>query len=962
MYPLKLEYQKSKIDNILCYETIDEDVLNKLINSKLLNEIKWDNGFYQNEKQQLKAYKKIIKNGTASVKYNKIEDIGFGRSNPIKSLGLFSLRRSIRHTLAKNNYTDIDIENCHPNILKQICIQNNIKCENLINYVDNRNSHLNDIINLYNVSRDDAKKLFIRLLYFGSFESWAKELNLKIKPSLFISNFKKEIQEIGKVIYNANDLLQEKLKGRTNIIGSVVSYYLQEIESRILESIYLYCVDNKIIVKNNCVLCADGIMIETVNYKPELLLEFSKLILEKFNFLLTFTTKSLDEDYLNILDDNQLEEFKIYNPLLSVPDIDIINMNNNYIYDDKYTGQQLTQEIFNKYKTIIIKSTTGTGKTSNTARFCKSSKKNILSIITRISLVNQHIDSFKNEGIELYDYRNKNDNVYDKDLVICINSLMMLGNLSVPEMNNYIIYIDEVSSFLESLTHNSNLNKNLKLINNILMKLIKNCHKIIVSDALISDNVFELLKLRQDKIFINNDFKKYTNINAYDVRNEEKFLNMINDRCSKDEYFLFGCDSKKIITKYYEYCLNDNKDKKDKFLLITADSKIEFDNANEAFKGKFVFFSPSMTFGIDFSIDVPQDVFIYIKGNSILPSGSFQQTTRTRNIKDLYFFVDDKKMVSKYDSLDEVKKYYNEFITESEQLLLMSSYIDEDDKLKIINNSFFDLFCYNEYVKDIYETSKYLHYKEILKQNNFNIINSDDKKEKLNKTIKNEMNELGNISELLESYMKDDDKDNKKYSTIKNFKELFGTDDNELKNYTDYIGNSYKINDVLNFNRFIKKDTVIDAKLKDFDENTYSVKGIDNIYYKIRFINKIFDNNKIDHFDINKINEIKMNDTEFNFSKKLFRSIKNKPTNKQGFQKMAVDWYKNLFGSDFIAVDTHKERNKGKLERVYAYKINQDIVNKYISITKNLNKKDTKDIYMKQFNMKINEENNLFID
>jgi hypothetical protein len=105
-----------------------------------------------------------------------------------------------------------------------------------------------------------------------------------------------------------------------------------------------------------------------------------------------------------------------------------------------------------------------------------------------------------------------------------------------------------------------------------------------------------------------------------------------------------------------------------------------------------------------------------------------------------------------------------------------------------------------------------------------------------------------------------------------------------------------------------------------------------------------------------------MNDTEFNFSKKLFRSIKTKPTNKQGFQKMAVDWYKHLFGSDFITVESHQERNKGKRERVYAYKMNQDIISKYTSIIKNLNKKDTKEIYMKQFNMKLNENNNLFID
>ena len=41
-------------------------------------------------------------------------------------------------------------------------------------------------------------------------------------------------------------------------------------------------------------------------------------------------------------------------------------------------------------------------------------------------------------------------------------------------------------------------------------------------------------------------------------------------------------------------------------------------------------------FGLDFTINTPQDVFIYIKGNwGILHSGSFQQTTRTRNINNI---------------------------------------------------------------------------------------------------------------------------------------------------------------------------------------------------------------------------------------------------------------------------------------------------------------------------------------
>ena len=39
--------------------------------------------------------------------------------------------------------------------------------------------------------------------------------------------------------------------------------------------------------------------------------------------------------------------------------------------------------------------------------------------------------------------------------------------------------------------------------------------------------------------------------------------------------------------------------------------------AEKFFKNKFVFYSPSITFGIDFSIEEAQDVFIYITGRSI---------------------------------------------------------------------------------------------------------------------------------------------------------------------------------------------------------------------------------------------------------------------------------------------------------------------------------------------------------
>jgi hypothetical protein len=76
-----------------------------------------------------------------------------------------------------------------------------------------------------------------------------------------------------------------------------LSIYLQELEVRILEQIYLYLVEHHYIENKNAVLCADGIMIDTKKYNDLLLTEFSKLIVTKMGFNLKFTVKAMDKIY-----------------------------------------------------------------------------------------------------------------------------------------------------------------------------------------------------------------------------------------------------------------------------------------------------------------------------------------------------------------------------------------------------------------------------------------------------------------------------------------------------------------------------------------------------------------------------------------------------------------------------------------------------------------------------------------
>ena len=109
-------------------EDICTDTLNKLINSDLLNTVQWTAGniTFENEKQQLQMLNKLIKNNKLRVKYARPK-YNLGRVYPAKSLSLCSIRREIRHTLAHDKYVDIDIANCHPELLNRYVIITRLK-------------------------------------------------------------------------------------------------------------------------------------------------------------------------------------------------------------------------------------------------------------------------------------------------------------------------------------------------------------------------------------------------------------------------------------------------------------------------------------------------------------------------------------------------------------------------------------------------------------------------------------------------------------------------------------------------------------------------------------------------------------------------------------------------------------------------------------------------------------------
>lgn len=313
---LTLQPIASKINNITLFEKVDVNALTKLIHSSLLKPTlsKWKAFNFTSEKQQLSKYLTLINHGTAKIHYQKCEGSVWGRSNPDGMVSLFAIRKEIRHTIAGKNYKDIDIDNCHPEILYQLCIQHSIPCDLLEKYVLKRQEYLNQVQEYYNVDYDNSKLLFIILLYGGGFKRWKDEVKTD-KPELdFIKDFINEFRVIAEVIASFNPLIKADIiarkskQGKTeyNLNGVTLSIFLQEIEVRILEEIYLYLTENNYIKNKNIVLCADGVMIGEKNYKPELLNILPTLIKQKFNFNLSFSVKPMNKGFTNELIEDSL--------------------------------------------------------------------------------------------------------------------------------------------------------------------------------------------------------------------------------------------------------------------------------------------------------------------------------------------------------------------------------------------------------------------------------------------------------------------------------------------------------------------------------------------------------------------------------------------------------------------------------------------------------------------------------
>lgn len=354
-------------------ERVNAEICNKLVNMTyteylgLVNSVVSPNEIDEEgeciwNKQQ---YKRIVKYAryakknnykvkqTYSTAFNNNEGRLFVSNEDTNKAGLQNINRFIRGCLSNGIYIDIDMVNAHPTILRYICFKHNIKCDNLTEYISNRDYKINELVNETGLNKTDIKTLFIKSINDKFPVNKYGKKNIKNK---FFLAFDKEMKDIQFSLMNEYPELKRELIKRgksSNINGCLTNYLLCKYENEILTEIR-----NKLKIDMK-VLSFDGFMMLESQYDDSLLEQLAD-ITSKYNIKWSIKPHDLTlyNDILNlsgnykkfIIGSNIVD---IANEILNTELKDKLYLNSDceyyYLYNDIYINNidEIKKYLFN---------------------------------------------------------------------------------------------------------------------------------------------------------------------------------------------------------------------------------------------------------------------------------------------------------------------------------------------------------------------------------------------------------------------------------------------------------------------------------------------------------------------------------------------------------------------------------------------------------------------------------------
>ena len=145
------------------------------------------------------------------------------------------LKKEIRNSIMPKNIKDIDMINCHPVILNHLCKRNNVDCNILKNYIENRKL----ILSSFGKNRKIVKELFLSILNGGFKDIYSNDK----QTNNYLKSFEQEIIRIQNYVYT-ND--KRYLDIDFNYKGKNLSRIILDIENRILQIMINYFIGKNI--------------------------------------------------------------------------------------------------------------------------------------------------------------------------------------------------------------------------------------------------------------------------------------------------------------------------------------------------------------------------------------------------------------------------------------------------------------------------------------------------------------------------------------------------------------------------------------------------------------------------------------------------------------------------------------------------------------------------------------------
>jgi len=198
---------------------------------------------------KLTKYLNYKLSGNEEVRYNYSMNRKDGRMYGTNSIQ--NVFKNVRGFICEGIATDLDIQNCHPFVLNNLCKEHQIECPFLYQYVNDRENVLEKIMSADNITRVEAKhKVLV-----------ATNSNKNIpSQSDFFRGYNKEIK-----IIQAKFLLIDKYKylipfakQQGNFIGSFLNHVMCVYEDEILQLIKRCCEENEMVIHS---LMFDGLMV-----------------------------------------------------------------------------------------------------------------------------------------------------------------------------------------------------------------------------------------------------------------------------------------------------------------------------------------------------------------------------------------------------------------------------------------------------------------------------------------------------------------------------------------------------------------------------------------------------------------------------------------------------------------------------------------------------------------------------